>query len=157
MEPTDFKVMHSMWAGSLITFSSHFMTGVTVDTYPKAQPHHLGIWLLSTAHIIYMWQWAARSRCTCTSVWVWSLHRPPSGGLSLWDGLRLACGERTAGATPSAALLFLHRLTFDCLYVWHDKDIWVTGPLWQRALLGSLPTRVNLAAGPCMMWLTVLA
>lgn len=33
---------------------------------------------------------------------------PPSAlrGLSWWDGLGLACCERTAGATPSAALLF---------------------------------------------------
>lgn len=35
----------------------------------------------------------------------------------------------TAGpvdAAPSVALLFLHYLTFDCLYVLHDKDIWAT-------------------------------
>lgn len=54
----------------------------------------------------------------------------------------------TAGAAPSAALLSLHLLTFDCLYVLHDKDIGAAGPLWQLVLLGSLPAQVNLAAGP---------
>lgn len=82
---------------------------------PKTQPNHLEICLFSCKHHLHV---VACSNCV-------GVKPAPSarGGLSCWDGVGLACGERTAGAPPSAALLFFHWLTFDCLYVLHDKDI----------------------------------
>lgn len=113
----------------------------------------LGIWLTWTfpllnplskcvQHWVHFLVVAWSQLCTYGPVWalscVWVYvkkvacpipHRGWDGGMVgakravKWQ-LRGTAGP--VGAAPSVALLFLHYLTFDCLYVLHDKDIWAT-------------------------------
>lgn len=98
--------------GALTTFCSHLITGGHRGDTPQS--------LTKPPWNLTVQQGPSVRAQVCVNV-----KAAPSTlrGLSWWDGSDLACGERTAGATPSAALLFLHRLTLDCLYVLHDKDI----------------------------------